>query len=91
MCLAVPGRIVELHENQGVKMARIDFAGVLREACLEYLPEAGPGDYVLVHAGFAISRVDEQEAARTYEALREMDELAGLEADRPAERRHEVP
>jgi hydrogenase expression/formation protein HypC len=87
MCLAIPGKIVELHESQGVPMARVDFGGVLREACLAYLPEAGLGDYVMVHVGFAISRVDEEEAARTYQTLREMDQLADLDADEP----HEVP
>ena len=72
-------------------MAKVDFGGVLREACLEYLPEAGLGDYVMVHVGFAISKVDEEEAARTYQILREMDQLAELEADEQPEDRHEVP
>jgi hydrogenase expression/formation protein HypC len=61
-------------------MARVDFAGVRREACLEYLPEAAVGDYVVVHVGFAISILDEQEAARTYEYLREMGELQSGDA-----------
>ncbi len=91
MCLAIPGKIVELHESHDVRMARVDFGGVIRDACLEYLPEAGLGDYVLVHVGFAISRVDEEEAARTYQALREMDQLAELEADGLPEEPHEVP
>ena len=91
MCLAIPGKIVDLHQSQGVKMAKVDFGGVCREACLEYLPEAGLGDYVLVHVGFAISRVDEEEAARTYQILREMDELAELHADAPPEEPHEIP
>jgi hydrogenase expression/formation protein HypC len=91
MCLAVPGKIVKLHESQGVKMARVDFGGVVRDACLEYLPDAGAGDYVLVHAGFAITRVDEEEAARTYQALREMDALAELDAAERPEEPHEVP
>ena len=79
MCLAVPGKIVEIRENGGVRMASVDFGGIQREACLEYLPEAAPGDYVMVHVGFAISRVDAEEAARTLEYLREMDQLAELE------------
>jgi hydrogenase expression/formation protein HypC len=91
MCLAIPGKIVELHDSLGVKMAKVDFGGVFREACLEYLPEAGLGDYVMVHVGFAISRVDEEEAARTYQTLREMGELAELEADQPPGNPHEVP
>lgn len=90
MCLAIPGKIVELLDTQGLKMARVDFGGVSREVCLEYLPEAGLGDYVMVHVGFAITRVDEEEAARTYQMLREMDQLADLEADAP-ENSHEVP
>ena len=91
MCLAIPGKIVALQQNQGVKMAKVDFGGVCREACLEYLPEASLGDYVLVHVGFAITRVDEEEAARTYQILREMDQLAELHADEPLEEPHEVP
>ena len=91
MCLAIPGKIVSLHDAQGVKMAKVDFGGVFREACLEYLPEAALGDYVMVHVGFAISRVDEEEAARTYQILREMDQLAELGAGEPPEEPHEVP
>jgi len=91
MCLAIPGKIVELLDTPGVKMAKVDFGGVFREACLEYLPEAGLGDYVMVHVGFAISRVDEEEAARTYQTLREMDQLADLEAGELLEDPHEVP
>jgi len=59
MCLAVPGKITELRDENGVPMARVDFAGITRDACMAYLPEAGLGDYVLVHVGFAISKVDE--------------------------------
>ena len=91
MCLAIPGKIVSLHDAQGVKMAKVDFGGVFREACLEYLPEAALGDYVMVHVGFAISRVDEEEAARTYQILREMGQLAELGAGEPPEEPHEVP
>ena len=75
MCLAIPGKVVELHETEGIRMSRVDFGGVTREACLEYLPEAQVGDYVLVHVGFAISRVDAEEAARTFQYLEEMDQL----------------
>ena len=90
MCLAIPGRVVEFHENHGVKMAKVDFGGITREACLEYLPEAGVGDFVMVHVGFAISKVDEEEAARTYKYLEQMDELAELSAA-ALERDNEVP
>jgi hydrogenase expression/formation protein HypC len=75
MCLAIPGRVVEFHNTDGLRMSRVDFGGVTREACLEYLPEAALGDYVLVHAGFAISRVDAEEAAKTLQLLAEMGQL----------------
>ena len=65
MCLAVPGKITELHDEGGIPMARVDFGGIAREACMAYLPDALPGEYVLVHVGFAISKMDEEEAART--------------------------
>jgi len=90
MCLAIPGKILEVDDSSGIRMAKVDFGGVVREACLEYLPEAGLGDYVMVHVGFAISRVDEAEAARTYEILRELDQLGELDAGEPGET-HEVP
>ena len=80
MCLAIPGKVIELHENDGVRMSKIDFGGITREACLEYLPETQLGDYVLVHVGFAISRVDPEEAARTYQYLAEMDQLGEIES-----------
>ena len=54
MCLAIPGQIVESFEKDGMKMARVRFGGIVRQACLEYVPDAAPGDYVLVHVGFAI-------------------------------------
>lgn len=78
MCLAIPGRISALHDNLGVPMAKVDFGGITREACLSYLPDARIGEYVLVHVGFAISKVDEEEAARTYQYLSEMDQLSEL-------------
>lgn len=76
MCLAVPGKIVETHEAGGIRMAQVDFGGIRREACLEYIPEAVVGDYVVVHVGFAISRLDEQEAARTLEYLQQLEGYA---------------
>jgi hydrogenase expression/formation protein HypC len=80
MCLAVPGKVLEIEQNpQGVRMAKANFGGIVKTVCLEYTPEIVPGDYVLVHVGFALSKVDEEEAARTYEILREMDQLAELE------------
>ena len=75
-------------------MAKVDFGGITREACLSYVPEAQIGDYVLVHVGFAISRIDEEEASRTYHYLSELDQLSELEEgrdDSSEERRYEVP
>jgi hydrogenase expression/formation protein HypC len=83
MCLAIPGKIIELNEKNGVRMSKVDFGGITREACMEYVPEARIGEYVLVHVGFAISRVDEEEAARTYQYLAEMDALQEIEESGP--------
>lgn len=79
MCLAIPGKVVETFAQNGMQMAKVQFGGVTREACLEYVPETKVGEYVLVHVGFAISRIDEDEARRTYEALAELDQLSELE------------
>lgn len=81
MCLAIPGKISALHDHCGVPMAKVDFGGITREACLSYVPDSVVGDYVLVHVGFAISRIDEEEAARTYQYLSEMDQLSELTDD----------
>lgn len=80
MCLAIPGKVLEAYDSRGMRMAKVQFGGITREACLEYVPETLVGDYVLVHVGFAISRVDEAEAERTYQALRELDQLTELES-----------
>jgi hydrogenase expression/formation protein HypC len=83
MCLAVPGKVLDVYEDRGLRMGRADFGGTVRKVCLEHLPEAGVGDYVLVHVGFALARIDEEEAARTLAMLRELtgleDELGGPE------------
>lgn len=75
MCLGVPGEIVEIYEAGGLKMGKVDFGGVLREACLEYVPEAQVGQYVVIHVGFAISLLSEEEAKATLELLREVVDL----------------
>ena len=80
MCLAIPGKVVEIFDDRGLRMARADFGGTVRKVCLEQLPEAGLGDYVLVHVGFALSRVDAAEAERTYRALEELGQLGELDA-----------
>ncbi len=80
MCLGIPGKIVEIREGAGIPMGLIDFGGVQREVCLAYVAdEVEVGDYAIVHVGFAISRVDEVEAKRTFAILREMSELDELE------------
>jgi hydrogenase expression/formation protein HypC len=78
MCLAVPGKVTEIQGEGELRMGLVDFSGVQRQACLAYVPEVQVGDYVLVHVGFAISRIDEEAAHETLAALREMGELAEL-------------
>jgi hydrogenase expression/formation protein HypC len=75
MCLAVPGKIVEIYQQDGLKMAKVDFGGVLRETCLEYLPEALVGEYCIIHVGFAISLLSEQEAQETLAMLKDITDL----------------
>ncbi|MCX8061105.1 MAG: HypC/HybG/HupF family hydrogenase formation chaperone [Anaerolineales bacterium] len=75
MCLGVPGKIVEIYEANGLSMGKIDFGGVLREACLAYVPEAKVGDYVLVHVGFALNVISEEEASETLALLNEIVNL----------------
>ena len=83
MCLAIPGKVLEVFEDRGVRMGRADFGGTVRKVCLESVPEAGIGDYVLVHVGFALSKVDPEEAERTYRLLEELGQLGELEAPQP--------
>jgi len=76
MCLAIPGKVTSIQgEDSLTRMGKVDFGGVFKEACLAYVPEAVVGDYVIVHAGFAISRLEEDEAGKVFEYLKEMDEL----------------
>jgi hydrogenase expression/formation protein HypC len=79
MCLAVPGKVVETYREHDVLMGKVDFGGVSRRVCLEHVPEVRPDEYVLVHVGFALSRIDEDEARRVFELLAEMDQLEELE------------
>ena len=83
MCLGVPGQIVDVSSEGDVRMGRVRFGGVTRRVCLEHVAEAGPGDYVLVHVGFALSRIDEAEASRIFAFLEEMGLLAELEDGDP--------
>ena len=80
MCLAIPGKIIAVEEDaQGVRMGKTDFGGVLKQICLEYTPDIKSGDYVLVHVGFALGKVDKAEAERTYKLLEEMNQLGELD------------
>jgi hydrogenase expression/formation protein HypC len=82
MCLGIPGEIVEVRDEQGLRVGKVRFAGITRDVCLDYVPEATPGDYVLVHVGFAISMIDPEEAARAYRILEELGQTDELTADR---------
>ena len=80
MCLAVPGKIVSMENTDSVfRCGKVDFGGVVKQVNLAYVPEAKIGDYVLIHAGFAISTIDEAEAQQVFEFLREIEEAAKLE------------
>ena len=79
MCLAVPGQVIEIYQENGLPMGRIDYAGVVGAACLAYTPEAVEGSWVIVHAGFALQVLDEAEAAASLATLTELNEL--IEAD----------
>lgn len=79
MCLGIPGKILSIYEDHGTKMAKIDFGGVSREACIEVIPEAKPGDWTIIHAGFALNLLSEEEAQETLEILNEMASLATQE------------
>jgi hydrogenase expression/formation protein HypC len=75
MCLGIPAKVIELYQTNGMRMARVDFGGVLKEACMEYLPEVKVGDFTIIHVGFGLSIIDEQEALETMELLRQIDVL----------------
>ncbi len=75
MCLGIPAKVIELFETNGLKMAKVDFGGVIKEACMEYLPEVKLGDYTIIHVGFGLSILDEQEAMETMDLLKQIDAL----------------
>jgi hydrogenase expression/formation protein HypC len=84
MCLAIPGKVETISGDDPItRMGRINFGGVIKEACLAYVPEARVGDYVIVHAGFALSKVDEEEAHKVFEYLEQMEELGELKEGGP--------
>ena len=84
MCLGVPGKVVHKEENElGMTMGTVSFGGIKKEVCLAYVPEVEIGEYVIVHVGFAISKIDEEEAQHVFELLRQMNELEDLDAAQP--------
>ena len=87
MCLGIPGRVIEVYDADGVRMGRVDFAGIMKEVCLAYVPEVEVGDYTIVHVGFAITQLDEESAQ---EALRLFAELGMVEEELNPEIAHEV-
>ncbi len=80
MCLAVPGKVIEIQEHPlGMTMGKVSFGGITKEVCLAYTPDVQIGEYVIVHVGFALNKIDEEEANQVFEYLRQMEELAELE------------
>lgn len=81
MCLGVPGKVVEIYEENGIRMGKVDFGGVTKAVCLAYTPEVEVGDYTIIHVGFAITRLDEASAQESLRLIRELgalDEELGL-------------
>jgi hydrogenase expression/formation protein HypC len=86
MCLGIPGEVIEVHDDRGLKFAQVRFGGITREVCLECQPDASVGDFVLVHVGFAIARIDRDEAARAWDVLEQIgqtDEVKPFKDDNP--------
>jgi hydrogenase expression/formation protein HypC len=83
MCLAIPGRVLDVAADETMPMGRVDFGGVVKRVCLAHVPEVKPGEYVLVHVGFALSRIDEAEAQRVFALLEELGQLSELEDPQP--------
>lgn len=84
MCLGVPGQVIEIQPDPlGMHMGKVSFGGITKQVCLAYTPEAEVGDYVVVHVGFAITRIDEAEAQRVFQTLAELGELEGLDEVAP--------
>lgn len=81
MCLGIPGKIIEIYKTQGTRMCKVDFGGVIQEACLETVPEANPNDYAIVHAGFVLSLLSEEEALETLSMFDEIAKLGETQAE----------
>ena len=92
MCLGIPGKVVEIYQRDDLPMGKVEFGGIVKETCLAYTPEVQVGDYVIVHVGFALSRVDEAEAQEVFSYLEQIEQLAEAEppaaagGDRPVDR-----
>jgi hydrogenase expression/formation protein HypC len=78
MCLGIPGEVVEIREADGLRVGRVRFAGITRDVCLDYVPDVAAGEFVVVHVGFAISKIDREEAERTYRVLEELGQTSEL-------------
>ena len=85
MCLGIPGRVTEIYREHDVLMGKVDFGGISRRVCLEHVPEISLGEYALVHVGFALSRINEQEAQQVFEFLKHMQELTELQHLQPTD------
>jgi hydrogenase expression/formation protein HypC len=83
MCLGIPGKLTEVYQQDELPMGKVDFGGILKETCLAYTREAQVGDYVLVHVGFAISRIDEAEAEEIFSYLEQIEQAAAEEPSPP--------
>jgi len=83
MCLAIPGKVIEMHREHEMLMGKVQFGGIAKRVCLEYVPKTQIGDYVLVHVGFALTRIDEEEAKRVFEMLQGMGGLEELNEPPP--------
>lgn len=83
MCLGIPGRVTDTYREHDVLMGKVEFGGVAKRVCLEHVPDVRPGEFVLVHVGFALSRLDEAEAARVFDFLNDLNQLGELEEPPP--------
>jgi hydrogenase expression/formation protein HypC len=83
MCLGIPGKVLEIREQDSLPMGKVEFGGIVKEVCLAYVPETQVGEYVLVHVGFAISKIDEEEAREIFSYIEQIDQLAELQDTEP--------
>ena len=83
MCLGIPGKVLEIREQDSLPMGKVEFGGIVKEVCLAYVPETQVGDYVLVHVGFAISKIDEEEAREIFSYIEQIEQLGELQDTEP--------